>query len=70
VNVAIGAASIVEPQGFSGSLPVIFLCVVNSVTLFSQIEMLCSVLHRGRFIVIVIRCYNSTIRIRFEFWSD
>ena len=43
--VALGAASIVEPHGFSGSLPVmIFLCVVNSVSLFRRIKMFCSVL--------------------------
>jgi len=47
VYVALGAASIVEPHGFSGSLPVmIFLCVVNSVSLFSRIKMFCSVLFR------------------------
>jgi len=40
VYVALGAASIVEPHGFSGSLPVmIFLCVVNSVSLFRRIKM-------------------------------
>ena len=39
------AASIVEPHGFSGSLPVMnFLCVVNSVSLFRRIKMFCSVL--------------------------
>ena len=46
--VALGAASIVEPHGFSGSLPgslpvMIFLCVVNSVSLFRRIKMFCSV---------------------------
>jgi len=44
VYVALGVASIVEPHGFSGSLPVmIFLCVVNSVSLFRRINMFCSV---------------------------
>ena len=44
VYVALGATSIVEPHGFSGSLPVmIFLCVVNSVSLFRRIKMFCSV---------------------------
>jgi len=40
VYVALGAASIVEPHGFS---VMIFLCVVNSVSLFRRIKMFCSV---------------------------
>ena len=44
VYAAVGAASIVELHGFCGSLPVmIFLCVVNSVSLFRRIKMFCSV---------------------------
>jgi len=41
VNVATGAASIVEPQAFLAACLLCFLCVVNCVALFRQIKMFC-----------------------------
>ena len=41
-NITIKAASIVEPLGFSGSLSIMFFCVIYYVTLFRQIKMFCS----------------------------
>jgi len=44
VCVTIKVASIVEPLGVSGSLPIIFFCVIYYVTLLRQTKMFCSVM--------------------------
>ena len=66
--VALRAASIVEPHGFSGSLPVmIFLCVVNSEFIQANKDVLfCSVLNDLQASVLwrcstAVACYCITV---------